>query len=237
MPRAIRLLALPLVLTALPLVAAESAKRSTPNIVFILADDTLVIFTSDNGPEGNGDKGRTRGSTGGLRGRKRAMYEGGIRVPGIVRWPGKIAANRTSDVPVIGSDWFATVLAATGVAPPKDRVLDGANALPVLKGEATSVTRSVPLYWRLRMAPGKIQVALRQDDWKILASDELDGFELYNLKDDPREEHNLRDSEPERFAALQKELTALHAQIEAEGPDWWRRLSPSGGGPPQQKKP
>ena len=64
-----------------------------------LADTTFVVFTSDNGPEGDGTKGRTRGSTGGLRGRKRSMYEGGIRVPGIVRWPGHIPPGTTRDVP------------------------------------------------------------------------------------------------------------------------------------------
>src|SRR5439155_25525708 len=67
-----------------------------------LADDTIVIFTSDNGPEGNGLSGRTRGSTGGLRGRKRSVYEGGIRVPFIVRWPGHVPAGKTSDQPVVG---------------------------------------------------------------------------------------------------------------------------------------
>lgn len=202
-----------------------------------LADNTLVVFTSDNGPEGNGDKGRTRGSTGGLRGRKRAIYEGGIRVPGIVRWPGKIAAGRTSDVPVIGSDWFVTMLAAANVAPPQDRKLDGASALPMLTGQADAISRTVPLYWRLRMAPGKIQVALRQGDWKILASDDLSGFELYNLRDDPREQTDLRTREPQQFAALKESLEKLHREVEAEGPDWWRRLSPNGGGAQQKKKP
>src|SRR5262245_27680749 len=75
-----------------------------------LADTTFVFFTSDNGPEGDGTRGRTRGSTGGLRGRKRSMYEGGIRVPGIVRWPGHIQPGTTADAPVVGSDLFPTVL-------------------------------------------------------------------------------------------------------------------------------
>lgn len=70
-----------------------------------LADDTLLIFTSNNGPEGK--DGQTGGSTGGLRGRKRDCHEGGIRVPGIVRWPGHIKPGTVSRVPVIGSDIFA----------------------------------------------------------------------------------------------------------------------------------
>ena len=67
-----------------------------------LRENTFVIFTSDNGPEGNGINGRTRGSTGGLRGRKRDSHEGGIRVPAIVRWPGKIEPGTVSETPVIG---------------------------------------------------------------------------------------------------------------------------------------
>ena len=73
-----------------------------------LRDETFVFFTSDNGPEGKGNNGRTRGSTGGLRGRKRALYEGGIRVPGIARWPGKIRPGTVCEQPVIGSDVFST---------------------------------------------------------------------------------------------------------------------------------
>ena len=90
-------------------------------------ENTFVIFTSDNGPEGNGfgdkknpdsQRNRTRGSTGGLRGRKRDSHEGGIRVAGIARWPGHIEPGTVSKVPVIGSDIFPTVLKIAGVPPP-----------------------------------------------------------------------------------------------------------------------
>jgi arylsulfatase A len=200
-----------------------------------LADHTFVFFTSDNGPEGDGLKGRTRGSTGGLRGRKRALYEGGIRVPGIARWPGRIPAGTTCDVPVIGSDLFPTVLGLAGAKLPTDRALDGVDVLPVLTGKAAAVERPIPLYWRLGMAPHGLHMALRKGDWKLLASQDLQKFELYNLKDDPKEATDLRQTEPERFEALRKELTALIARIEAEGPDWWKRLSPNGGGPVKKK--
>jgi arylsulfatase A len=198
-----------------------------------LADTTLVIFTSDNGPEGDGATKRTRGSTGGLRGRKRSMYEGGIRVPGIARWPGKIKPGTTSDVPVIGSDIFPTVLAAAGLTPPADRVIDGVNVLPVLTGAADKVARSQPLYWRLHMAPPKeyLHMALRQGDWKILASQDFTHFELYDVKADPKETTDLKARVADRFAALKAALVAHNAKIDAEGPDWWRRLSPNGGGP------
>lgn len=194
-----------------------------------LADSTFVLFTSDNGPEGDGLAKRNRGSTGGLRGRKRDMYEGGIRVPGIVRWPGKVPAGRTIDVPVIGSDVFPTVLGLAGLKPPSDRVIDGVDVLAVLKGEAQAVDRPAPLYWRLNMAPRGIHMALRDGDWKILASQNLMRFELYNLKDDPKETANLAEKEPERFAAMRERLTDWNARVLAEGPDWWRRLSADGG--------
>jgi arylsulfatase A len=196
-----------------------------------LADETFVFFTSDNGPEGDGVKGRNRGSTGGLRGRKRAMYEGGIRVPGIVRWPGKIKPGTTSDVPVVGSDLFPTVLGLAGVKPPADRVLDGVDVLPVLTGAAKEVERKVPLYWRLHMAPNNRHVAMRKGDWKVVASADLTEFELYDLKADPKETTDLREKEQDRFDALRKELVELTAAVDKEGPDWWKRLSPNGGGP------
>lgn len=198
-----------------------------------LTDSTLVVFTADNGPEGDGLKARTRGSTGGLRGRKRSMYEGGIRVPGIVRWPGQIKPGTTSDVPVIGSDLFPTVLAACGVKAPVDRALDGLDMLPVLTGKVATVARKVPLYWRLDMAPAaeNLHLAMRDGDWKLLASRDFKNLELYNLKADPQEKTNLRENEPERFVTMRKRLEALNAEIEKEGPDWWKRLNPNGGTP------
>src|SRR5690606_3785231 len=115
-----------------------------------LADDTFVVFTSDNGPEGDGVTTPGRGSTGGLRGRKRTVYEGGIRVPGLVRWPGKVPAGGTREVPVIGSDIFVTAAAIAGAKVPTDRVIDGGNLLAAIAGKP--VDRSRPLYWRCAIA-------------------------------------------------------------------------------------
>jgi arylsulfatase A len=198
-----------------------------------LADTTLVVFTSDNGPEGDGQRGRTRGSTGGLRGRKRSLYEGGIRVPAIVRWPGHIPPGSTVDVPVIGSDLFPTTLAAAGITPPGDRVIDGSDIMPVLTGRAATVERKQPLYWRLDMAPREenLQMALREGDWKLLASRDHTHVELYNLKADPQEKSDRAATEPVRASAMRQRLQRLNAEIEREGPDWWKRLNPNGGGP------
>lgn len=198
-----------------------------------LAESTFVFFTSDNGPEGDGIKSPGRGSSGGLRGRKRDLHEGGIRVPGLARWPGKIQPGTTSDVPVIGSDVFPTMLGIAGVKVPKDRTLDGVNALGALDGSVTKLERPQPLFWRLHMATNA-KIAMRVDDWKILANHELTAFELYDLKNDPKETTDLKDKEPQRFQAMKTRLIAHNAQVDAEGPDWWKRLSPSGGTDPQK---
>ena len=201
-----------------------------------LADSTFVFFTSDNGPEGNGTTTPGRGSSGGLRDRKRSMHEGGIRVPGLARWPGKIPAGSVSAVPVIGSDMFPTMLGIAGVKPPAGRVLDGVDVLPALTGKATKVERPQPLFWRLHMAPNA-KIAMRVDDWKILANAELTQFELYNLKSDPQEATDLKSAEPQRFAALREQLLKHNAAVDAEGPDWWKTHSPNGGKPKGDEAP
>lgn len=195
-----------------------------------LTGSTFVFFTSDNGPEGDGIKSPGRGSSGGLRGRKRDMHEGGIRVPGLARWPGRIQAGTTCKVPIVGSDVFPTMLGIAEVKAPTDRTLDGVNVLPALEGKATRLDRPQPLFWRLHMAPN-MKIAMRVDDWKILADETLTEFELYNLKDDEKETTDLKDKEPERFAAMKTQLIQHNASIDAEGPDWWKRLSPNGGKP------
>lgn len=185
-----------------------------------LAKDTLVIFTSDNGPEGDGIRTPGRGSTGGLRGRKRDVYEGGIRVPGLVRFPGRAKPGTTSDVPVIGSDIFVTALALAGVEPPKDRVLDGGNFLPALEGKP--VTRARPMYWRCVIARESVKTAMRIGDWKILADEPLKKFELYHVQRDRAEQQELSAAEPAKFAEMKQALIKLNAEIEAEGPPWWK---------------
>jgi len=190
-----------------------------------LRNNTLVVFTSDNGPEGDGTKRRTRGSTGGLRGRKRSLYEGGIRVPGIIRWPNRIAPDTVCDTPIIGSDLFPTVLAAAGVAAPKDRTLDGVNLLPLLAGKP--LTRPIPMYWRYHAAPGPFKVAMRDGDWKILADLGFTQFELYHLGNDPKETQNLADKHPDKLEELRDRLRKLHDEIEKEGPDWWKNYKGS----------
>lgn len=183
-------------------------------------ENTVVFFTSDNGPEGNGTKGRTRGSTGGLRGRKRHTHEGGIRVPGMIRWPGHIEPGSSSDTPMIGSDIFATICKIADLPLPSDRTIDGASLLPMFEGK--QVERQQPLYWRNHLAPVEFRVGMRVGDWKIVGSDDLSSFELYNIAKDPQETTNLAESEPKRFAKLKQRLIEYDASVLADGPDWWK---------------
>lgn len=109
-----------------------------------LAENTIVVFTSDNGPEHR--TATAFGSSGDLRGAKGHIHDGGIRVPGIVRWPGVVEPGTTSDAPINGTDWLPTFSAIGNAPVPTDRPLDGANVLPALTGEG-KVDRPVPMMW------------------------------------------------------------------------------------------
>lgn len=203
-----------------------------------LADETLVWFTSDNGPART--KWHNAGSSGPLREFKGHLYEGGIRVPGIIRWPGRVKAGSTSDEPVCGVDLLPTLCEITGLKPPLDRRLDGTSILPLLAGRELS--RDKPLYWQFNYAPTDPAVALRRGDWKILAKlserperaaasiteamtlalkhAEPTGFELYNLKDDIGETTDLAAREPQKLAELRELLVSQFREVQRETPVW-----------------
>jgi len=191
-----------------------------------VSDNTLLIFTSDNGPVA-----KFGGTTGGLRGGKRSDHEGGIRVPGIARWPGRIKPGTVSDVPVIGTDIFATVLDITGIPLPRDRTIDGVSMLPAFAGKP--VERKIPLFWRTRVSPPGDRVALRIGDWKLVGDETLTKFQLYEIQKDWKEENDLAASMPEKTDAMKKQLFKVWKEIESEGPDeWWKseRQKPVRGG-------
>ena len=190
-----------------------------------LKDDTIVFFTSDNGPEGRGNKGRTRGSTGGLRGRKRDSHEGGIRVAGLVRWPGKIMPGSVSDIPVIGSDIFSTVLDITGIPLPSDRTIDGVSMVPAFDDKP--LKRPVPLFWRTRIAPPASHAALRIGDWKLVANQSFNKFQLYEIQRDWKEEKDLAAEKPAKLAEMKSVFFEVLEGIEKEGPsEWWKKEPP-----------
>jgi arylsulfatase A len=203
-----------------------------------LREDTLVLFTSDNGPAITNV--HPHGSTGPLREKKGHVYEGGIRVPGIVRWPGRAKAGVTSDEPICGVDWLPTACEASGVAAPTHRPLDGASWLPALRGE--KISRATPLYWQFNAAGSAPKVAMRVGDWKILArltgpevkqgasivpaeqraikTAELAAFELYNLTEDVGEKHDRSTSDPTRLKEMSALLTTKYHEVRDECPVW-----------------
>jgi arylsulfatase A-like enzyme len=163
------------------------------------ARDTIVVFTSDNGGERFSDMWPFTGVKG-------ELLEGGIRVPLILRWPGRIAAGRTSEQVMISMDFLPTLLAAAGAAPDPGFPSDGENLLPVLAGTARQRPRR--LFWRFRNAE---QAAVRDGDWKYL---KLGGREyLFDLSRDVRERANRKDAEPARFAALKEAFAAWNATM------------------------
>jgi arylsulfatase A len=128
-------------------------------------DNTFVWFTSDNGPART--RWHTAGSPGPLREYKGHSYEGGIRVPGIIRWPGHVQAGTQSDEPICGVDLLPTVCAITEITPLANRPLDGTSILPLFEGQ--SVERKTPLYWQFNYSISEPKVAMRIGDWKVLA--------------------------------------------------------------------
>ncbi|MBL8799199.1 MAG: sulfatase-like hydrolase/transferase [Planctomycetia bacterium] len=177
-----------------------------------LDERTLVIFLSDNG----GPTRELTSSNRPLRGEKGDLWEGGIRVPFLMRWKGRLPAERTDDRPVSALDVFATALAAAGVPLAKDQApLDGVNLLPFLQGPGMREQPHDRLYWRLG---GK--AALRQGDWKIVrAGPKADaGWQLYNLAGDSAEARDLAAQEAERLQQLEKSWNELNARMAA--PAW-----------------
>lgn len=172
-----------------------------------LEDNTLVFFVSDNGgPEANGSTNTP------LRGQKATTWEGGVRVPYLIRWPGKIPAGKTYDQPAIQLDFVPTILAAAGVDPGAEAALDGVNLLPYLTGEKSGAPHE-NLYWRF----GE-QMALRQGDWKIIKARGEDKVALYNLKDDISESKDLSGEHPEIAKRLQDAYDAWNKTLVS--PTW-----------------
>ncbi|MDB4615488.1 sulfatase-like hydrolase/transferase [Akkermansiaceae bacterium] len=180
-----------------------------------VAENTLIIFTSDNGPVPN-----YGGTSGGLRGNKRSSHEGGIRVPGVIRWPKHIKPGTTCDIPIVGTDIFSTILDITGIPLPTDRTIDGVSMLPAFAGKA--VERKVPLYWRTHVSQANDRSALRIGDWKIVSNDTMDKFQLFEIQKDWKEENDLAAEMPEKLEEMKKAIFKVWKDIESEGPkEWW----------------
>ncbi|HWR79826.1 MAG TPA: sulfatase-like hydrolase/transferase [Pseudomonas sp.] len=171
-----------------------------------LDQNTLVIFTSDNGGAhyiGLDDLNKP------YRGWKATFFEGGTRVPFFMQLPGVIAPGSQFTAPVSHFDIFATSAALAGVQPPADRVIDGVNLIPFARGEQGGRPHE-QMFWR----SGAYQVA-RSGDWKLQVNETQDKVWLFNLQDDPTEQHNLVDAEPARVKELLAQLAEFNSQQKA----------------------
>ena len=187
-----------------------------------LRDNTIVVFFSDNG----GHVAFT--SMAPLRGSKGTMYEGGIRVPMVVRWPGVTQPGTRCETPVIGIDFFATFLETAGLQQPANHVLDGESIVPLLKGKTNWNRKEI--YWHFpayleaydkekqgnwRSTPWS---AVRQGDYKLIEFFEDGHLELYNLKEDIGERKNLVKAQPEKAKELHDLLKHWRASMNAPAP-------------------
>lgn len=160
-----------------------------------LDTNTLVIITSDNGPHSEGGvQSQFHHSSGKLRGQKRDLYEGGIRVPFIVRWPGHIAPGKTNGLPIAFWDILPTVSELVGLSPPKD--IDGISFAPILLGMAPRQEHEF-LYWEFHERG--YQRAARSGRWKAVQTALDNAIELYDLESDPGESNNVAGSHPEQI--------------------------------------
>ena len=163
-----------------------------------LARDTIVVFTSDNGGERFSD-------TWPFTGRKTELLEGGIRIPAIVRWPGRIAAGSTSTAQIMSMDWLPTLASAAGTRPAATHPPDG---IDISSSFAGAQLPERTLFWRYR---AHAQRACRRGDWKYL---KIDGNEfLFKVANDPLERANFKAREPQRFATLRKAWEAWNATM------------------------
>uniref|UniRef100_UPI001E6A10E5 N-acetylgalactosamine-6-sulfatase n=1 Tax=Pedobacter yulinensis TaxID=2126353 RepID=UPI001E6A10E5 len=182
-----------------------------------LAENTIIVFFSDNGGAGKA------GNNAHLRAGKTWLYEGGIREPLIVSWPGKIKGNTVNDNPVTSLDFYPTFLAAAGGKPTGGR-LDGHNLMPLLRGGRAS---GRPLFWHYPSETGKwvnrMSSAVREGNYKLLEFYNNPRLELYDLQNDPSESHNLATDRPAETARLKKLLEDWKKEVNAEAPHLARK--------------
>lgn len=195
-----------------------------------LADDTLVIFSSDNGGVGGYEREGIRGGgvtdNAPLKGGKGMLYEGGVRVPYVFRWPGKIAPGRVCDRPINSVGLYPTLLELAGAQATAGYPLDGTSYYRLLTAGEQAAPQREPLFWHF---PGFLGAgadtwrttpagSIRWGDWKLLEFFEDGRLELYNLKDDVGEKNNLVQAQPDKVRELHDRLKAWRAEIKAPMP-------------------
>jgi arylsulfatase A-like enzyme len=182
-----------------------------------LADNTVVIFTSDNGGHGR----ITSHSP--LRGCKGNFYEGGIRVPLIVRWPGVVEPGSECPTQVISHDFHPTLLEMAGLPPMPEQHVDGVSLMPLLT--QSSALKPRPLFWHFpnyigatHVEPARPQSVIRDGEWKLMEFLEDGRLELYNLRNDLGEKNNLAAQMPDKANELHQKLTAWRKTTKVQMP-------------------
>lgn len=205
-----------------------------------VAENTAIFFCSDNGPEGGTPKDRSKtrraGSAGGFSGRKRSVLDGGVRVPALALWPGQIKPGTTTDVPMSVLDYLPTVCEMTGASLPENRILDGENILPVLRGERKVHTESIPFRFNQ-------YACLVKGRFKLIIESPTDASKdrLFDLAKDKTESNNVVGEYPEMVQEMRTEILEFLASAKAshggaeygvagyEPVDGWRALGKSKG--------
>ena len=190
-----------------------------------VADNTIVVFTSDNGGLSTSEGSPTSNLP--LRGGKGWVYEGGIREPWIVRYPGVTREGAVSDQAICSIDLFPTIASVAGIQ--IDHMVDGVDLTPALRGNALEER---PLYWHYPHYSNQGGIpggAIRQGDFKLIERFEDGRVHLYNLKDDLGEQVDLAEQHPERVSQMRKQLHAWYESVDAkflqrkgDGPEPWR---------------
>ncbi len=194
-------------------------------------DNTLIIYASDNGSY-------REDRTGNLRSRKGQNWEGGIRVPGIFHWPGKIKTNVASE-PAGIVDILPTVCGLLDIDKPKNIHLDGSDLSPILTGKPDAFKRHQPLFWHLQKS--RPIVAIRSGNYSLIADPDYElstsnmfkeawiptikkggytNYRLYDLSKDPGQSNNIAAQNPQLFAKLKKQLLDINTSVMADGADW-----------------
>lgn len=181
-----------------------------------IADNTIIIFTGDNGGE---DKVTSNAP---FRAGKSTLYEGGIRVPLIIKWPGKIKPASVCDVPSMNIDFYPTFTDIVGIKPDPGQKMDGISILPLFKGD--KMLRREALYWHYPLEKphflgGRSTGAVRKDDWKLIEFFDDKHFELYNLAEDVGEKNDLKDKYPQKVQELKKLLEKWQKEVNAKIPE------------------
>lgn len=190
-----------------------------------LADNTAIFFSSDNGPEeifisNAGHSGV--GSPGPFRGRKRSLYEGGVREPFIVRFPGKVPAGKINDTAIVaGVDFMPTVCKLAGVPFPAGHKSDGEDVSDILAGAPRQRANPLMWEWRFNIA-GHVwnrspQLAIREGDWKLLMNPDRSRIELYDIPRDPMQVANVAEKNPAVVTRLSEKVLAWAKEL-PEGP-------------------